>query len=300
MAESDKIQKFATLFADKVAAYSDGKIKIEIVGSSGLGGERDMLEGMSLGTIDMAILTNSTLCQFIEEFMILELPYLFSDRYAANEFFTNSDLLDDLDAQLKEQNNCVVLSRGECGLRHSVNNDHPYNTVSDLRGVKMRTMESEMPLAIFQAFGANPTPMAWSDCFTAVQQGALDAVEIPINSIYSDGYYEICKYISLTGHQYATSLMCMSTYLWDELNDAEKEIFSKAATEAAQEQIAFLDACEARGCAAEHEGLRLRGERPRSGRASRLPPRRCMITIATTSARRSTDPIVNAAKAISE
>ena len=198
VAESDKYQKFATLFADKVATYSDGKIKIEIVGSSGLGGERDMLEGMSLGTIDMAILTNSTLCQFIEEFMILELPYLFSDRYAANEFFTNSDLLDDLDAQLKEQNNCVVLSRGECGLRHSVNNDHPYNTVSDLRGVKMRTMESEMPLAIFQAFGANPTPMAWSDCFTAVQQGALDAVEIPINSIYSDGYYEICKYISLT------------------------------------------------------------------------------------------------------
>lgn len=245
VAESDKYQKFATLFADKVATYSDGKIKIEIVGSSGLGGERDMLEGMSLGTIDMAILTNSTLCQFIEEFMILELPYLFSDRYAANEFFTNSDLLDDLDAQLKEQNNCVVLSCGECGLRHSVNNDHPYNTVSDLRGVKMRTMESEMPLAIFQAFGANPTPMAWSDCFTAVQQGALDAVEIPINFIYSDGYYEICKYISLTGHQYATSLMCMSTYLWDELNDAEKEIFSKAATEAAQEQIAFLDACEA-------------------------------------------------------
>lgn len=243
--ENDKYQKFATLFADYVSEYSDGKITIEVVGASGLGGERDMLEGMGIGTIDMAILTNSTLCSFIEEYMILELPYLFTNRFAANEFFTTTDLLNDLDTRLANENNCVVLARGECGLRHSVNNDHAYNTVADLKGVKMRTMESEMPLAIFNAFGANPTPLAWADCFTAVQQKTLDAVEIPINSIYSDSYYEICNYISLTAHQYATSLMCMSGDLWNSLNDTEKEIFTKAATEAAQEQIKFLDATEA-------------------------------------------------------
>lgn len=244
VSENDKYQKFAQLFADKVSEYSDGKITIEIVGASGLGGERDMLEGMSLGTIDMAILTNSTLCSFIEEYMILELPYLFTNRFAANEFFTTTDLLDALDQRLYDQNNCVVLSRGECGLRHCVNNDHPYQTVADLAGVKMRTMESEMPLAIFKAFGANPTPLSWADCFTAVQQGTLDAVEIPINSIYSDGYYEICKYISLTAHQYATSLMCMSGDLWSSLSDTEKELISKASKEAAQEQVKFLDDIE--------------------------------------------------------
>ena len=245
VSENDKYQKFGNLFAEYIDQYTDGKIKIEIVGSSGLGGERDMLEGMGLGTIDMAILTNSTLCSFVEEYMILELPYLFTNRSAASEFLANSSSLDEMDQKLLEQTKCVVLSRGECGLRHCVNNDHPYNTVDDLKGVKMRTMESEVPLAIFQAFGANPTPLAWADCFTAVQQKTLDAVEIPINSIYSDSYYEICKYISLTAHQYATSLLGMSEGLWNDLSTEEQEIFMTAAQEAAEEQIAFLDASEA-------------------------------------------------------
>lgn len=242
--EGDKYQTLGNYFAKYVSEYSDGKITIEVVGGGGLGGERDMLEGMALGTTDMSILTNSTLCQFVEEYMILELPYLFTDRFAANEFFTTTDLLDELDAKLEAEQNCVVLARAECGLRHSVNNDHAYNTVSDFNGVKMRTMESEMPLAIFKAFGANPTPLAWADCFTAVQQGTLDAVEIPINSIYSDSYYEICKYISLTAHQYASSLICMSADLYNDLSDAEKDIIRKAAEQAAQDQIKFLDESE--------------------------------------------------------
>lgn len=241
VSDDDKYQKLGNLFAQYVSEYSEGKINIEIVGSSGLGGERDMLEGMSMGLNDMAILTNSTLCQFIEEYMILELPYLFTNRFAANEFFTTTDLLDELDAKLYEEQNCVVLARAECGLRHCVNNDHAYNTVDDLKGVKMRTMESEMPLSIFKAFGANPTPLAWSDCFTAVQQHTLDAVEIPINSIYSDSYYEICKYISLTAHQYASSLICVSGDLWNSLSEAEQKIFREAAEKAAAEQIQFLD-----------------------------------------------------------
>lgn len=242
--EGDKYQTLGNYFAKYVSEYSDGKITIEVVGGGGLGGERDMLEGMALGTTDMSILTNSTLCQFVEEYMILELPYLFTNRFAANEFFTTTDLLDELDAKLEAEQNCVVLARAECGLRHSVNNDHAYNTVADFNGVKMRTMESEMPLAIFKAFGANPTPLAWADCFTAVQQGTLDAVEIPINSIYSDSYYEICKYISLTAHQYASSLICMSADLYNDLSDAEKDIIRKAAEQAAQDQIKFLDESE--------------------------------------------------------
>lgn len=242
--EGDKYQTLGNYFAKYVSEYSDGKITIEVVGGGGLGGERDMLEGMALGTTDMSILTNSTLCQFVEEYMILELPYLFTDRFAANEFFTTTDLLDELDAKLEAEQNCVVLARAECGLRHSVNNDHAYSTVADFSGVKMRTMESEMPLAIFKAFGANPTPLAWADCFTAVQQGTLDAVEIPINSIYSDSYYEICKYISLTAHQYASSLICMSADLYNDLSDAEKDIIKKAAEQAAQDQIKFLDESE--------------------------------------------------------
>lgn len=242
--ENDKYQSLGNFFAKYVSEYSDGKITIEVIGSGGLGGERDMLEGMALGTTDMSILTNSTLCQFVEEYMILELPYLFTDRFAANEFFTTTDLLDALDEKLMNEQNCVVLARAECGLRHSVNNDHAYKTVDDLKGVKMRTMESEMPLAIFKAFGANPTPLAWADCFTAVQQKTLDAVEIPINSIYSDSYYEICKYISLTAHQYASSLICMSADLYNDLSDAEKDIITRAAEAAAQDQIKFLDAGE--------------------------------------------------------
>lgn len=242
--ENDKYQKLGNLFAQYVSEMSDGKITIEIIGGSGLGGERDMLEGMKMGLNDMAILTNSTLCQFVEEYMILELPYLFTNRFAASDFFANTDLLDALDQKLYEDQNCVVLARAECGLRHSVNNDHAYNTVDDFAGVKMRTMESEVPLAIFNAFGANPTPLAWADCFTAVQQHTLDAVEIPINSIYSDSYYEICHYISLTAHQYASSLICISGDLWEDLSPAEQEILSTAAEKAAADQIQFLDDTE--------------------------------------------------------
>ena len=254
--EYDHADVICRLFADKVAELSEGKISIEIVSAAGLGNETEMVEGMGLGTVDAGIVGNSVLSNYVPDLKVFDLPYLVTSRDEAAALFWNKDVMAYFDEQIYDVIGIKVLARGECGFRHLLNNKHPVYTRSDLSGIKIRTMEGEIPVAIWNYLGANATPMAWSETYTAYVQGTVDAVELPFSSVVANGFDQITKYMSLTNHQYSLNIIAFSAQYWESLNAAEQTLLQEAADYAAQAQVEvmkeaeamFIDTIEANGC----------------------------------------------------
>ena len=125
----------------------------------------------------------------------------------------------------------------ENGFRNCTNNDHAIETPADCKGQKIRTMENPIHLKAWKSIGANPTPMAFSELFTAMQQGTVDGEENPIGIIYSNRFYEVQKYISLTQHVYTPYVVFMNPDKYDSLTDEQQEIIDKAMKEASAYQL---------------------------------------------------------------
>ncbi|MBQ9155986.1 MAG: DctP family TRAP transporter solute-binding subunit [Eubacterium sp.] len=243
--DEDQYQNFARAFADKVFELSGGEIAIDIVSDSVLGGERDMLEGMSLGTIDMALITNFSLGSFMTEWEMFDLPYIFEDRNQAYSVLDNDEIMDPIEDKLYDKWHVKVLSYGDGGFRHTLNNKRPINSSADMKGLRLRLPETAIYVDAFKAMGANPTTMAFSETFTGVEQGTVDGLELPISSIYSTGYADICEYLSLTGHFYSPFQMDISGFVWENLTDEEKGWFQEAAKAAMEEERIFVQKKEA-------------------------------------------------------
>lgn len=238
MTDDDQYQKFATLFADKVTEATNGAVTFSIHGNAELGGEADVLTGFDLGTQDMAIVTNGYYAQVYGPSKIVELPFLFEDTQAAHDFL-DSDIVKGLAENLYNDMGYKILGWGEGGFRN-ICSQKPISTPDDLKGMKIRVPEWDMFMSTFQQLGANPTPMAFSEVFTAVQQGVIDGLEIPVASIYTGSYYEACKYVNLTGHFYNALTMSCSKTFWEGLSPELQEIFTTAAVEAGQEEREWL------------------------------------------------------------
>ena len=125
------------------------------------------------------------------------------------------------------------LAFSEGGFRHMINNVRPINTPEDTKGIKFRVMQTPIYIGMFQALGSNAVPMPWGEVYTAAQQRVIDGLEIPIPVILGSKYCEIIKYLSLTGHTYSPLIIMCSEQRWKKLSAGEKEIFKKAAKEAA-------------------------------------------------------------------
>lgn len=226
----DPYYVFATEFAKIVDKKSDGNIKIDVLAGGQLGQEREMFEGMQLGTVDMAIMTNAYASNFVNASGVFDLPFIFKDSETAAKI---------LDGQLgtnvlKEYENKKVkaLAWGEGGFRHLVTMNKGVRKPDDFKGLKIRCMETNTYIETYNSLRANAVPMAWSETITGLQQKTIDGLDIPISVIYSNGFPEIAKYISLTGHFYSPLVMCMSLDTWDELDDSQKKIISEASLEA--------------------------------------------------------------------
>lgn len=244
--EDDQYQTFARYFADNLKEISGGKFEIDIVSDSILGGERDMMEGMKMGTVDMAIITNLGYGSFIPQFMVNDLPYIFNTREEAYQILDDEEIFQTLSNLLYDQCDVKLLSWGEGGFRHTVNNLRPIQTVEDMKGMKIRLPENPLYLDTFKALGANPTTMAYSETFTAVQQKTVDGLEIPISSIYSSGYSDICSYLSQTSHFYSPLGMNISKSVWENLTEEEQGWFMDAAKKAAIEERKFVQEIESK------------------------------------------------------
>jgi tripartite ATP-independent transporter DctP family solute receptor len=205
----------AVRYSELVAQRTKNKVKIDVYPSTQLGNERDMVEGLQLGTIDLVVTSTGPLGGFVPRIFVVDLPFLFRDREHAYKVLDGSigrELLDAFSAK-----GIRGLAFWENGFRQMTNSVRPIEKPEDLKGIKIRTMENKVHLSAFRAFGASPTPMAWSEVYTALQQKTIDAQENPIAIIYFQKIYEVQKYLALTGHFYSPAPLLMSLKAFNNL-----------------------------------------------------------------------------------
>lgn len=234
------LAKFSELLDEK----SGGRIKLETFHSGTLGSERDIVEGMQLNTVQVGAITSAPLSGFTDSFLIFDLPFLFSSVGAARAVCDSEigvNILNSLEpAGLKG------LAFMENGMRNVTNNVRPINTPEDLKGIKIRTMENPMHMAAFSEMEADPTPMAFGELFTALQQGTIDAEENPFTVIYSSKFFEVQKYLTITNHLYSPTALLMSLDFYETLPEELKAVVTEAAVEAAAYERQMCDEQEAR------------------------------------------------------
>lgn len=210
--------------------YSNGEMTLDIYPNSQLGNERDMMENVGMGVQEMCLISTGPIPNFVSDFAVLDLPYLFEDEdaaYAALDGEVGTSLLEQLEPQ-----GIYGVGFWENGFRQVTNDKKEIVNPDDLKGMKIRTMENNVHMATYNALGATATPMAWSEIFTALQQGTVDGQENPIAIIESAKVYEVQKYVSMIDLFYSPCVLMISQSIYDGLTDTQKEAFDKAAEEA--------------------------------------------------------------------
>ncbi len=226
-------------FAREVEARTGGRYKVQNFYSGALGAERESIEAIQLGTLDLTMTSTGPVPNFVPEVAILDIPFLFRD-YAHARAVLDGPIGRDLLAKFPSKG-IQALAWGENGFRHMTNSKRPVNTPDDLKGLKMRTMENPVHIQAYKAFGIIPTPMAFTEVFTALQQGTVDGQENPVSVITSAKLDQVQKYMTMTGHVYSPALILMNKPLWDGLSAADKQAFGDAAKEAVKVNRARID-----------------------------------------------------------
>jgi TRAP-type transport system periplasmic protein len=226
-------------FAREVEKRTQGRYKVQNFYSAALGAERESVEGVQLGTLDLTLTSTGPLPNFVPEVAILDIPFLFRD-YAHARAVLDGPIGQDLLAKFAPKG-LVALAWGENGFRHMTDSKRPIDSPADLKGLKMRTMENPIHIEAYRQFGILPTPMAFTEVFTALQQGTVDGQENPLSVITSAKLYEVQKYLALTGHVYSPAVILMNKGKWDALSPADKQAFEAAAHEAVKANRARVD-----------------------------------------------------------
>ena len=201
-------------FARRANAKLGGKYKVVVYGSSQLGGDKELLQKLKLGTIDFAQ-PSTVMSSEADIFGVFEMPYLVKNREHMKKI--EKELFWSKMAPESEKKGVKLIAVWENGYRHITNNRHPINTPADLKGIKLRVPEGKWRVKMFQAYGANPSPMKFSEVFTALQTGVMDGQENPFAQIASAKFYEVQKYLSLTGHVYTPSYVAVGAKKWSAL-----------------------------------------------------------------------------------
>jgi len=242
--EQDSFQVAAEKFAELVAERTNGEYKIEIYPNGTLGGESDMLDSMSMGMLDMGIITSGPLVNFSEMMGVLDMPYLFATNEEAYEVL-DGEIGQELLGTLEEAG-LKGLAYAERGFRNVTTSVRPVNSAADLKGLKLRVMENEVYTATFKALDVNAVPMAWAEALTAMQQGTIEGQENPVNVMYSYKLWEYGqKYATFDRHSYATAIITMSLDVFNTLDEETQAIFKQSAQEAAEFERAWVAEQEA-------------------------------------------------------
>lgn len=212
--ETSNYYKGAQKIAEEVAAATNGQVKITVYPNSQLGNERDMWEGASMGTIDIATAANAVISAFIPEMKVLDQPFLFDDAEQAHNVIDGE--LGEAIAAKAEEMGIHIVGWMESGFR-DVFATRPVQSLEDFKGLKIRTMENDTHIAAFNALGAIATPMAAGDQFTALQQGTIDAAENAVCNVLSNNFYDITKHITRTHHLFVFIGVGFSDNAWNKI-----------------------------------------------------------------------------------
>lgn len=215
-------------FAKKANAKLGNKAKVMVYGSSQLGGDKELLQKLKLGTVDMA-LPSTVMSSEADLFGVFEMPYLVKDRKHMAKI--EKDVFWPKIAPSASAKGLKVLAVWENGYRHITNSKRPISKPADLQGIKLRTPEGKWRVKMFQTYGANPSPMKFSEVFTALQTGVMDGQENPFTQIYSAKFQEVQKYLSLTGHVYTPAYVTVGARKWATLPADVRKILEDTAKE---------------------------------------------------------------------
>ena len=232
----------AEAFKETLERLSDGAFTVTEHASGSLGGEREMIEGLQIGTVDVVITSSGPLGNFVPETYVLDLPFLF-ENYDQARCVLDSEIGDELLAKMSDHG-LVGMAWSENGFRHLTNSQREIASPADAEGLRVRTMENAVHQEAFRQMGARPTPMAFPELFTALQQGTVDGQENPITVIVATNFWEVQDYLSLTGHVYSPAIVLGSPILLDGLSEEERDWFMQAAAalvDATREDVSRLE-----------------------------------------------------------
>jgi tripartite ATP-independent transporter DctP family solute receptor len=207
LSETVVLHKAMLSYAQKVLEHSNGRARIDVYANAQLGNERDMVEGMQLGTVDIVYAATAIMANFVSACSIFDAPFLYRD---AEHMFkvTDGTIGQAITKQIRDMQGLITLGFMDAGQRH-VFSTKPIKTVDDFKGLKIRTMENDLQIALFNALGAQATPMAFGEVYTALQQKTIDAGEQPLQGITGSKFDDICKYVALTGHVYSACVFLL-------------------------------------------------------------------------------------------
>lgn len=219
-------------FKELVEERSNGRIKVEVYIDGALGGEREVIEGLQLGTVEMSLPSNCKVALFCPSLNLFELPFLFEN----NEHFNavmDSEIVMGLDKDLSEVG-IHLLGFGYIGLRNIMLTEKAINSIEDLKGLKIRVMENPIHLDAFEAFGASPLPMAYAELYTAMETGAIDGAEAANSNYWGKKFYEVAPNWAMVGWLRLVGPIIMSKSFYDKLPSDLQRIVDDAGAEVAQ------------------------------------------------------------------
>lgn len=226
--------------SDTLYEKTDGRYKLELYPNSTLGGESDLIEGVQMGTVDMCFTATTPLANTVQAVAKLDLPFLVEDYDHADACFYDVDseirqsIMNDID---NSGFKCLTLC--ENGFRQLVTNK-PINSIEDLKNLKVRVMENQLHLELWNSLGASPTTMSAAEALTGIQQGTVDAVEMFNSAIISVGFAELVDYYVKTNHIYTVGTLLMNKGKFDKMSAEDQQVFMDAAAVMAAETNASL------------------------------------------------------------
>jgi tripartite ATP-independent transporter DctP family solute receptor len=221
-------QETAAEFVRRANAALGDKAEVKLFDSSQLGKDKELMQKLKLGTVHIA-LPSSIMASISDEFAVFDMPFLVADR--AHVARIEEEIFWPQIAPTVEDDGYKVLAVWENGVRHITNNVRPVTTPADLDGVKIRTPKSTWRVKMFEAWGANPTPMSFSEVFTGLQTGVIDGQENPYTNIYSAKLNEVQKYLSKTGHVYSPAYPTMGKAAYDAMDPEIRAVLENTARE---------------------------------------------------------------------
>ena len=226
----------AEAFAEEVKKATNGEVIINVFAGGQLAtGERELVEGIQFGTVDLCLVSTGAVVGFDPDFQLFSLPYLFADEDAAYRAVDETPMGEGFNKHMERQGVSIV-GWAMGGAWINTNSKRPVNKPEDLKGLKIRCMESPIIIETLKSFGALGTPMSLGEAFTAMQQGTVDGQENALPSTYANKYYEVQKYMAMTNHMILPSPIMMSTAKLKAMKPELREQFMKGAAEGVKRQ----------------------------------------------------------------
>lgn len=229
-----------TVMKPMIEKGTNGKVKVEIYPNGQLGSDRQTVEACQMGTLEMTLPATSTLSTFDDTFMILDVPYVFTSVEGCRNAL-DGKLGEAMNASLAEKAGMINLGFGESGFRNLSNNIRPVKSPADLKGMKIRVIENPYHIATFKALGANPTPMAFGELFTGLQQKVVDGQDNGVMITYTNKFYEVQKYYTVTQHLFNANSYIINKEFFESLPAEYQTVIKDAVKAAVKEQRRLID-----------------------------------------------------------